>query len=59
MGPKFPKFINRQEVRLPWVTHPAVTLQEEVTALLVAVGVRGFINDLQDGLPRGKTIHSL
>ena len=41
------------------MTHPTVTLQEEVTALSVVVGVWGFINDLKDGLPRGKTIHSL
>ena len=53
-----PSFVNWHEVRLPRVTHPAVTFQEEVMALLVAVGVRGFINDLQDGLPRDKAIHS-
>ena len=54
-----PSFINRHIVCLPWVTHPTVTLQEEVTALPVAVGVWGFINDFKDRLPRGKTVHSL
>ena len=54
-----PSFVNWHIVRLPWVTHPTVTFQEEVTALLVAVGVWGFINDFKDGLPREKTVHSL
>ena len=40
------------------MTHPAVTFQEEVTALPVTVRVRGFIDDHQDGLPRDKAIHS-
>ena len=34
-----PSFVNWHKVRLPWVTHPTVSLQEEVTALPVAVGV--------------------
>ena len=52
-------FVNWHKVRLPWMTHPTVTLQEEVTALPVAVGVWGFINNFKDGLPRDKTVHSL
>ena len=44
-------------IRLPWVTHPTVAFQEEVMALLVPIGVWGFENHLQDGLPRNKTIH--
>ena len=54
-----PSFVNWHIVRLPWVTHPTVALQEEVTALPVAIGVQGFINDFKDGLPRDKTVHSL
>ena len=54
-----PSFVNWHIVRLPWVTHPTVALQEEVTALPVAVGVWGFINNFKDGLPRDKTVHSL
>ena len=54
-----PSFVNWHKVRLPWVTHPTVALQEEVTALPVAVGVWGFINNFKDGLPRDKTVHSL
>ena len=42
---------------LPWMTHPTVTLQEEVTALPVPISVWGFENHLQGGLPRNKTIH--
>ena len=34
-----PSFVNWHIVRLSWVTHPTVSLQEEVTALPVAVGV--------------------
>ena len=54
-----PSFVNWHKVRFPWVTHLTVALQEEVTALLVAVGVWGFINNFKDGLPRDKTVHSL
>ena len=54
-----PSFVNWHIVRLPWVTHPTIALQEEVMALLVAVGVRGFINDFKDGLLMDKTVHSL
>ena len=32
-------FVNWHIVRLPWVTYPTVALQEEVTALPIAVGV--------------------
>ena len=32
-------FVNWHIVRLSWVTHPTVSLQEEVTALPVVVGV--------------------
>ena len=39
------------------MTHPTIALQEEVTALLVLIGVWGFENHLQDELPRNKTIH--
>ena len=52
-------FVNWHIVRLPWVTHPTVALQEEVIALPVAIGVRGFLDDFKDGLPRDKTIYSL
>ena len=52
-------FVNWHIVHLPWVTHPIVALQEELTALPVAVGVWGFINNFKDGLPRDKTVHSL
>ena len=45
-------------IRLPWMTHPIVALQEEVTALPVPIGVRGLIDHFEDGLPRKKTIHS-
>ena len=55
----FPSFVDWHIVRLPWVTHPTVSLQEEVTTLPVAVGVWGFINNFEDGLPRDKTVHSL
>ena len=55
----FPSFVNWHIVRLPWVTHPTIALQEEVTALPVMVGVWGFINNFKDGLPRDKTVHSL
>ena len=57
--PIFPKFCRWHIVHLPWVTHPTVSLQEEVTALPVVVGVWGFINNFEDGLPRDKTVHSL
>ena len=50
--------VDGQEIRLPRVTHPTVTLQEEVAALSVSVGVRGLVNDLQDGFPRNETVHS-
>ena len=50
--------INGHEVRLPRVTHPAVTFQEEITALPISIGVKGLIDDLQDGLPRDEAIHS-
>ena len=55
----FPSFVNWHIVRLPWVTHPTIALQEEVTALPVMVRVWGFINNFKDGLPRDKTVHSL
>ena len=55
----FPSFVNWHIVRLPWVTHPTIALQEEVTALPIMVGVWGFINNFKDGLPRDKTVHSL
>ena len=54
-----PSFVNWHIVRLPWVTYLIVALQEEVTALLVVIRVRGFINNFKDGLPRDKTIHIL
>ena len=54
-----PSFFNWHKVRLPWVTHLTVALQEEVTALLVTVGVWGFINNFKDGLPRDESVHSL
>ena len=41
------------------MTHPAVALQEEVTALPVPIRVRGLIDDFKDGFPKDKTIHSL
>ena len=50
--------VDGQEVRLPRVAHPTVTLQEEVAALPVSVGVRGLVNNFQDGLPGNETIHS-
>ena len=53
-----PCAVDGQEVRLPRVTHPTVTFQEEIAALPVSVGVRGLVNDLQDGFPRDKTVHS-
>ena len=40
------------------MTHPAVTFQEEATALPVTVGIRGFIYDFQEGLPRDEAMHS-
>ena len=46
-------------IHLPWVTHPTVALQEEITALPGLIGVRGLVDDFEDGLPRNKTIHSL
>ena len=55
----FPKSRRQDVFRLPWMTHPTVALQEEVTALPVAIGVRGFIDDFKDGLPKDKAIHSL
>ena len=45
-------------IRLPWMTHPTVALQEEVTALPISIGVRGLVDHFEDGLPRNKTIHS-
>ena len=45
-------------IHLPWMTHSIVTLQEEVTALLVPIEVRGLVDHFEDGLPRNKTIHS-
>ena len=42
----------------PPVAHPTVTLQEEVAALPISVGVRGLVNDLQDGFPGNETVHS-
>ena len=45
-------------IHLPWMTHSTVTLQEEVTALLVPIEVRGLVDHFEDGLPRNKTIHS-
>ena len=54
-----PSFVDWHIVRLPWVTHQTVSLQEEVTALPVVVGVWGFINNFEDGLPMDKTVHSL
>ena len=40
------------------MAHPTVTLQEEVAVLPVSVGVRGLVNDLQDGFPRNETVHT-
>ena len=37
--------VDGQEVRLPGVAHPTVSLQEEVAALPVTVGVRGLVDD--------------
>ena len=45
-------------IRLPWITHPTVTLQEEATTLPVPIGVRGLVDHFEDGLPRNKTIRS-
>ena len=50
--------VDGQEVRLPGVAHPTVSLQEEVAALPVTVGVRGLVDDFQDGLPGNEAIHS-
>ena len=40
------------------MTHPTVTFQEEITALLVSIGVRGLVDDFQDGLPRDEAVHT-
>ena len=50
--------VDGQEVRLPGVAHLTVSLQEEVTALPVTVGVRGLVDNFQDGLPGNAAIHS-
>ena len=50
--------VDGQKVRLPTMAHPTVTLQEEVAALPVSVGVRGLVNNFQDGLPGNEAIHS-
>ena len=50
--------IDGQEVRLPGVAHPTVSLQEEVAALPVVVGVRGLVDNFQDGLPGDEAVHS-
>ena len=44
-------------IRLPWITHPTVALQEEITALPVPIGVRGLVDHFEDGLTGNKTIH--
>ena len=48
---------NWHMIRLPWMTHPTVALQEKITALPVPIGVRGLVDHFEDRLPRNKTIH--
>ena len=40
------------------MTHPTVTFQEEITTLPVSIGVRGFVDDFQDGFTRDEAVHS-
>ena len=40
------------------MTHPTVTLQEEVTALPIPIRVRRVVNNLQQRTPGNKAIYS-